>query len=91
MGEDVPLAAAALQFPLQHPAVATVLLGTAKATSLNRNLELLTVPVPENAWEKVRACCPQPLRRRACCVASTHFSVPTCCTHFEGSAMATSW
>ncbi|KAB0268136.1 aldo/keto reductase [Microvirga brassicacearum] len=51
----VPLAAAALQFPLQHPAVATVLIGTAKASSLSRNLELLETPVPEDAWRSFEA------------------------------------
>ena len=36
-----PLAAAALEFPLHDPVVATVLVGTAKASSLTRNMELL--------------------------------------------------
>ena len=43
----VPLAAAAMQFPLRHPAVASVLLGTAKPSSLRRNAELTKVSVPE--------------------------------------------
>ena len=38
--EGLPLAAPAIQFPLQSPAVASVLLGTAKPSSLIRNLEL---------------------------------------------------
>jgi D-threo-aldose 1-dehydrogenase len=44
-----PLAAAALQFPLAEPSVATVLIGTAKASSLERNMKLLetTIPVAE--------------------------------------------
>lgn len=46
----VPLAAAALAFPLRDPTVATVLLGTAKPSSLARNLELLSVEVPESAY-----------------------------------------
>jgi D-threo-aldose 1-dehydrogenase len=41
-----PLAAAALQFPLAEPAVATVLIGTAKASSLQRNMKLLDTVVP---------------------------------------------
>lgn len=36
----VPLAAPALQFPLEHPAVASVLIGTAKPESLHRNMAL---------------------------------------------------
>ncbi|WP_417818541.1 aldo/keto reductase [Tritonibacter scottomollicae] len=42
----VPLATAALQFAIRHPAVASVLLGTAKPASLQRNLEALAAPVP---------------------------------------------
>ncbi|KQY23815.1 aldo/keto reductase [Rhizobium sp. Root483D2] len=38
--EGLPLAAPAIQFPLQSPAVASVLLGTAKPSSLIRNMEL---------------------------------------------------
>lgn len=37
------LATVALQFPFQEPAVASVLLGTTKASSLKRNLDSLTV------------------------------------------------
>jgi D-threo-aldose 1-dehydrogenase len=37
--EGLPLAAPAIQFPLQSPAVASVLLGTAKPSSLIRNME----------------------------------------------------
>jgi D-threo-aldose 1-dehydrogenase len=36
-----PLAAAALEFPLHDDTVATVLIGTAKAASLTRNMKLL--------------------------------------------------
>ncbi|MEP9372118.1 aldo/keto reductase [Mesorhizobium sp. KR1-2] len=46
----IPLAAAALQFPLHEPAVATVLIGTAKPSSLARNLDLLNTRVPEAAY-----------------------------------------
>lgn len=43
----VPLATAALQFAMRHPATASVLLGTAKPGSLTRNLEALAAPMPE--------------------------------------------
>ena len=46
----VPLAAAALQFPLRDSAVATVLVGTAKAESLRRNLDLIDAQIPSSAW-----------------------------------------
>lgn len=43
----VPLAAPALQFALRDPLVASVLIGTAKASSLNRNMELFDPPLAE--------------------------------------------
>jgi D-threo-aldose 1-dehydrogenase len=49
---DYPLAAAAFQFPLREPVVATVLTGTAKATNLTRNLELLDVEIPKTEFAK---------------------------------------
>ncbi|MCO4319481.1 aldo/keto reductase [Phyllobacterium sp. 21LDTY02-6] len=51
----VPLAAAAMQFPLQQPAVANVLIGTAKPASLKRNMELLSVEVPQSVYEQSEA------------------------------------
>jgi D-threo-aldose 1-dehydrogenase len=47
----IPLAAAAMQFPLNDPNVATVLIGTAKPASLTRNLDSLAVQVPQDAWK----------------------------------------
>ena len=38
--QGLPLAAPSIQFPLQNPIVASVLLGTAKPSSLTRNMEL---------------------------------------------------
>jgi D-threo-aldose 1-dehydrogenase len=42
----VPLATAALHFARSHPAAASVLLGTARKSSLQRNLDALAEPVP---------------------------------------------
>ncbi|TIT48537.1 MAG: aldo/keto reductase, partial [Mesorhizobium sp.] len=47
-----PLAAAAFQFPLHEPAVASVLTGTAKPANLARNLQLLDIQVPETEFTK---------------------------------------
>ncbi|PTM96037.1 aldo/keto reductase [Mycoplana dimorpha] len=51
----VPLAAAAMQFPLRHPAVASVLLGTAQPSSLHRNAGLMRLPVPETLYAEAEA------------------------------------
>lgn len=45
-----PLAAAALQFPLRDEVVANVLVGTAKPSSLKRNMDLLKIDVPASAY-----------------------------------------
>ncbi len=50
---DIPLAAAAVQFPLREPVVANVLIGTAKPSSLTRNMELLKVNVPDAVYAAV--------------------------------------
>lgn len=52
-GSSLP--AAALQFPLRHPSVTSILIGTAKAASLTRNLALLHEHLPEASWSKFDA------------------------------------
>jgi D-threo-aldose 1-dehydrogenase len=49
-----PLAAAAMQFPLAEPCVATVLIGSAKASSIERNMALPGVAVPRTDSETYR-------------------------------------
>ena len=49
-----PLAAAAMQFPLAEPCVATVLIGSAKASSIERNMALPGVAVPRTDYETYR-------------------------------------
>jgi D-threo-aldose 1-dehydrogenase len=51
----VPLAAAALQFPLRHPAVASVLLGPRSPAQLGQSLDLLDVPIPDGLWDELQA------------------------------------
>ncbi|WP_323768948.1 aldo/keto reductase [Marinovum sp.] len=45
----LPLPTAALQFALRHPATTSVLLGTAKASTLQRNLDALQQELPPGA------------------------------------------
>jgi D-threo-aldose 1-dehydrogenase len=52
---DVPLKAAALQFPFRHPAVASVLTGARSRAELEENLALLDVEVPEPLWADLDA------------------------------------
>ena len=52
---DVPIAAAALQFPLGHPSVASVIPGAASAAQLWRNVETFSQPIPAEMWDELRA------------------------------------
>jgi D-threo-aldose 1-dehydrogenase len=52
---DVPLMAAALQFPLAHPAVETVLLGVRSPGNLDAGLDALAVEIPAELWSDLRA------------------------------------
>jgi D-threo-aldose 1-dehydrogenase len=51
----VPLAAAALQFPLAHPAVRRVIPGARSAAEVRRNLAFLETPLPAGLWTELRA------------------------------------
>lgn len=51
----VPLAAAALQYPLRHPAVVRVVVGGARPDHVARNLDGLALPIPEEFWRSVAA------------------------------------
>jgi len=48
--QGVSLAGAALQFALQHPAVASVLIGSAKPSSMMRNFRLIEPALPAAIW-----------------------------------------
>ena len=46
---------AALQFPLQHPAVPTVVVGMRTETQARGNLGWVTEPLPVSTWEALAA------------------------------------
>ena len=50
----VKLAAAALQFPLAHPAVAAIIPGPRNAEEFRTNLGLLAHPIPAALWQDLR-------------------------------------
>src|SRR6185312_4524724 len=50
----VPLAAAALQFPLSHPAVASVIPGARSPAEVEENLRLLARPIPSALWAELK-------------------------------------
>jgi len=51
----VAVKAAALQFPLGHPAVKSLLLGGRSIAHLRENLRLLTESIPETFWAELKA------------------------------------
>jgi D-threo-aldose 1-dehydrogenase len=51
---NVPLAAAAIQFPLAHPRVCTVLMGPRTIWELENDLSLLEVEIPPQLWADLR-------------------------------------
>jgi D-threo-aldose 1-dehydrogenase len=52
---DVPLQAAALQFPLGHPAVACVLVGCRSAGEVDEDARLFELELPAELWDELRA------------------------------------
>ena len=51
----VPLAAAALQFPLGHPAVASVIPGPMRPEHVARNVDNLSLSIPAELWAELKA------------------------------------
>lgn len=50
----VPIAAAALQFPLGHPQVSSIIPGAAKPEEVDRNLTLMNVALPSDLWAELK-------------------------------------
>jgi D-threo-aldose 1-dehydrogenase len=51
----VPIQAAALQFPLAHPAVAAVIVGMSEVEHVEANVAWATYPIPAALWDDLRA------------------------------------
>lgn len=51
----VPLQAAAIQFPLRHPAIASVVVGTAKATWMKKNIAYAKFPISDKLWHSLKS------------------------------------
>jgi D-threo-aldose 1-dehydrogenase len=51
---NVPLPAAAIQFPLAHPVVSSIVTGAAAPHEIARNVELITARVPTDLWAELK-------------------------------------
>jgi D-threo-aldose 1-dehydrogenase len=49
----VPLAAAAIQFPLRHPAVTSILAGARTPAEIQEDMHLLKHPIPAELWREL--------------------------------------
>ena len=54
-GHDVPVLAAAVQFPFRHPAVAAVVVGARSAAEVEQSVALLDHPIPPALWDALSA------------------------------------
>lgn len=52
---DVPLAAAAIQFPLSHPNVVSVVAGMAESSEVDTNLALFEREIPASLWSDLKS------------------------------------
>lgn len=52
---DVPLRAAAIQFPLAHPTVASIAAGVRTPSHLDEYPRFMRLPIPEELWADLRA------------------------------------
>jgi D-threo-aldose 1-dehydrogenase len=52
---EVPLAAAALQFPLAHAGVASVVAGMRSRAEVQANVQLARWPIPSSFWAELKA------------------------------------
>lgn len=50
----VPLAAAAIQFPLGHPQVSSIVIGAVTPQEIRQNFELMTTPIPAALWRDLK-------------------------------------
>jgi D-threo-aldose 1-dehydrogenase len=50
----IPLQAAAIQFPLQHPAIGSVGIGARNATQSKGNVDFLTWSIPDLVWRELK-------------------------------------
>ena len=51
---NIPLAAAAIQFPLAHPVVKTVVTGAVNSKELEDNINNLDVKIPSDFWQELK-------------------------------------
>ncbi len=54
LSHDVSLTGAALQFPLAHPAVSSIIPGAVNADQIRQNIALVETPIPDAFWTELK-------------------------------------
>jgi D-threo-aldose 1-dehydrogenase len=52
---NVPIKAAALQFPIAEPVVAAILCGARSAAEIQENVDMFQLPIPPDLWRELKA------------------------------------
>ena len=52
---QTPMQAAAIQFPLSHPAIASVVVGSASADFMQKNMEYSQFSIPSGLWADLKS------------------------------------
>ena len=55
VAHEVPLIAAALQFPLGHPAVKTIIPGASTPDEVSQNVSIFDTPIPASLWSDLKS------------------------------------
>lgn len=55
---DIPLPAAAFQFPTRHPAVEAIVIGPGRVTTVQDTFDQLAVDIPDQLWNELEALLP---------------------------------
>ncbi len=50
----MPLPAAALQFPLGHPAVSSLIPGAVSNREVKQNIEMMSIDIPPRFWQDLK-------------------------------------
>jgi D-threo-aldose 1-dehydrogenase len=51
---NVPLPAAAIQFPLSHQAVSSVIPGAVSSREVKQNIEMMSIDIPDALWQELK-------------------------------------
>ena len=51
---NIPLAAAAIQFPLGHPAISSIIPGAVRPSEVKQNISLMNIDIRPSLWDELK-------------------------------------